>query len=255
MGSGQGIRCETIEGFRSLWVITFQRKALSLREPDCFSRMFDLLRAKWVRLLPNVRKDLLLIALSFILWGCAGRSPDALRSFILDHPSPNRVLTTPIAQTVMVYQFLLGPTVNPEFLMVSRPDSSPTRTKIRRWRENPADRITDLTLRDVASTGLFYRTVDQFSAMPYRYALEGTVQAIEGKIAQGKGLAILRVEANLIDFEASWTSDKILLNKVYLVEIPSKDPSAGGIAAALNRATEEYSQRLRRDLRSILEKK
>ncbi len=192
--------------------------------------------------------------MSLLFGSCASQSSEMMRPFTLDYPPPTRVTASPVPQTLMVYQFLVGPFVNPEYLTVSGADSRQNAQAVQRWQENPADMLTNLTLRDLASSGLFFRTVDQFSTLPYRYALEGTVRTIEGKIRDKKAMAILRVEVSLLDFEVPWAVDKTIFTKAYQVEIPGRDSSAEAIEAALNRAAAEYSRRLRRDLRALMEK-
>ncbi len=206
-------------------------------------------------MLPNLRKQMVLMAMSLLLGSCASQSPEVMRPFALDYPPPTRASTAPIPQTLMVYQFLLGPFVNPEFLMVSGMDSPPPDRAVQRWQQSPADMITNLTLRDLASSGLFFQTVDQFSTVPYRYALEGTVRTMEGRIKDGKAVAILGVEVSLVDYEVPWAADKIILTKAYQVEILGRNSSAEAIEAALSLAAAEYSRRLRKDLRAIMAKR
>jgi ABC-type uncharacterized transport system auxiliary subunit len=206
-------------------------------------------------MLPNLGKQIALMAMSLFLGSCASQSQEMMRPFFFDFPPPTRASAAPIPQTLMVYQFLLDASVNPEFLIVSGVEPPPADRAVQRWQENPAAMITGLTLRDLASSGLFFQTIDQFSTVPYRYALEGTVRTMEGRIRDGKAVAILRVDVNLIDYEVPWAADKTLLTKAYHVEILGRDSSVEAMEAALSRAAAEYSRRLRRDLRSVMRKR
>ena len=194
-------------------------------------------------------------AVSFLLAGCALQSTVRMQPLVLDYAPPSRTSTTSIPNTLMVYQFLMAPSVNPQYVIVSDLAAAGSPKAVQRWRENPAEMITNLTIRDLGGSGIFARTVDQFSTLPYRYALEGTIRVLEGRIREGATFAVLQVEVSLIDFEVGWASNKILFSKKYAVEIPCRDSSAESIAGGLNLCVEEYSRRLREDLGAHLEKK
>ena len=193
-----------------------------------------------------------LAAVSFLVAGCAMQSSVRMQPIILDYDPPSRMANVPIPNNLMVYQFLLAESVNPQYVTIVEPGSSVSQRAVERWRENPAEMITNLTLRDLARSGMFEHVVDQFSTMSYRYALDGTIRALQGQIRDKKVFAVLHLEASLIDFEVAWASDKIIFTKTYHVEIPCKDSSASAIAASLNRAVAEYSRLLRTDLETLL---
>jgi ABC-type uncharacterized transport system auxiliary subunit len=194
-------------------------------------------------------------ALSLVLAGCALQSSVQMQPLNLQYEPPSRAAASTLPDPVMVYQFQLAASVNPQYVMVSEPGSAGPPRVVQRWRENPAEMITNLTLRDLAQAGLFAGTVDQFSSAAYRYALDGTVRAIEGRVTDGKVAAVLTVEVSLIDFEVKWAGNKTLFTKVYHVETPCKDSSSDSIAGGLSTAVAEYSRRLRQDLETFSRKK
>lgn len=199
-----------------------------------------------------IRGRVPLAAVSFLVAGCALQSSVRMQPVILNYEPPSRTTRATIPNNVMVYQFLLAESVNPQYLTIAEQGQSASQKPLQSWRENPAEMITNLTLRDLARSGLFEHAVDQFSTASYRYALDGTVRAIQGYVRNGKSLAVLHVEVSLIDFEVAWASDKTIFTKTYHVEIPCKDSSAQAIAAGLNLAVAEYSRQLRADLETLL---
>lgn len=187
--------------------------------------------------------------------GCAFRASRVVSYYALDYPPPSKVSETPINETLMVYHFLLDPSVDPNYLIVSRPQGADKPAMLHRWKDNPADMIAELTVRDVENAGIFQHVVDQFSNLPYRYALEGTIRKLQGVMKDGKVSAVIELEAVLVDFEARGRGEKPVLAKAYQAEVPSQSSSPDAIVAALNKAMMEISSQLRDDIRSALTNK
>lgn len=206
------------------------------------------------RLLKSSGRLSLLAGLVCLLTHCAWRSADVVSYHTFTYPAPSKHATSPTPETLMVYQFLLGPSVDTDYLVISESEGKDKPMALHRWRENPADMITELIRRDVGNSGLFRRTVDQFSNLPYRYALEGTVRHLQGRVGKGKALAVVELEALLVDFEAPPGMNKNVLKKVFKAEVPSKDSSPKAIVTALNEGVMAISAQLRNDIRSALKK-
>jgi len=202
------------------------------------------------------RTGLVLLILLVISSGCAFLGRDAIVYHAFDYPSPQiNADSGPISSdTLMVYKFLLGPSVDIDSLVISSSSGKERLVSFHQWRDNPAHMITELLLRDVANSGLFARTVDQMSTARYRYALEGIIRNLQGLVSDEKGTALIEVNVKLIDFESPFGTRKDLLRKSYRIEVPSVDTEPGSIAKALNTAVGELSQELRQDLRIVLTK-
>ena len=155
----------------------------------------------------------------------------------------------------MVYRFLPAPSVDIDTLVVSQSPGTEQAALLHRWEDNPADMVTELVLRDLDSSGLFEKTVDQLSSARYRYALEGIIRNLQGTVADGKGKALIAIDATLIDFEGRVGLEKNLLKKLYKIEVPSQDATPDSIIRALNLAVKEFSERLRDDIRAAVEPK
>lgn len=186
--------------------------------------------------------------------GCALTYRDTISYHSLDYPLPVRDGTSsePIHETLMVYRFLLAPSVETHALVISEAGGKDRSILVHRWEENPANMVTELIIRDLDNSGLFDKTVDQLSNARYRYALEGTIRNLQGIVANGKGKALIEAEVALIDFETPIGATKSVLKKTYRVEMPSVDTQPDSIVKALNAAVRELSANLRRDIRAAL---
>ena len=201
------------------------------------------------------RMWLFAVWVAVFVMGCAVRSGDVVSYHSFNYPVPLKNAPEPIPGTLMIYRFLLDPAVNTDYLVVSQDKGKEESVPYHRWNENPADMITDLIERDLARSGLFERTVGQFSTVRYRYALEGKILELRGVTGDGKPRAVVEVETTLIDFGAPLGAQKNLMQRHYRIEIPCKDSSPSEIVEGLNRAVREVSARLRDDLRSTLAQK
>jgi ABC-type uncharacterized transport system auxiliary subunit len=190
--------------------------------------------------------------IAMLFQGCGLTARDAITYHTFHYPAPSRDVPTPALGTLMIYRFLLDPSVETGFLVVARPKGKARWLTYQRWAHNPADMITDLVQRDIADAGLFSKTVGQSSNDRYRYALEATVQQLGGKVSQGKSYAVVQVHATLTDFGAPMGIDKTLMERDYRIAKPCKDSSPEGIIDGLNRAVKELSMRLRSDIRATL---
>lgn len=195
------------------------------------------------------------LGLIVVLAGCALWSREMITYHAFDYTSPVKETQLTIPGTLMVYRFLPAPSVNIDSLVVSQSSGTEKIALLHRWEDNPADMITELVLRDLDRSGLFEKSVDQLSSARYRYALEGIIRDLQGIVTDGKGKALIAIEATLIDFEARVGMEKILLKKLYKIEIPSQDATPDSIIKALNLAVKEFSDRLRDDIRAAVEPK
>jgi ABC-type uncharacterized transport system auxiliary subunit len=194
------------------------------------------------------------LGLIVVLAGCAARHREMTAYHALEYPAPAKETNSPIPGTLMVYRFLPVSSVDIDVLVISQASRSEKST-LQHWDDNPADMITELVVRDFASSGLFEKTVDQLSTARYRYALEGTIRSFRGSIENGKGKALLAIEATLTDFEARMGLDKNVLKKRYKIEVPTQDTKPDSIIKGLDLAVKEFSERLRNDIRASLESK
>jgi ABC-type uncharacterized transport system auxiliary subunit len=208
-----------------------------------------------ISVFPSPLAAVFTLGLIVALAGCALWSKELITYHAFDYPSPVKETQPPIPGTLMVYRFLPAASVDIDSLVIAASSGSEKAALLHRWEDNPADMITELVLRDLDSSGLFEKTVDQLSSARYRYALEGIIRNLQGTITDGKGKAIIAVEATLIDFEARGSLEKNLLKKLYTIEVPSPDATPDSIIKALNLAVKEFSDRLRNDIRAALEPK
>jgi ABC-type uncharacterized transport system auxiliary subunit len=197
---------------------------------------------------------LAVVAAFLLCAGCATKTRETVTYHSLDYPLPGRDSPTAMPGTLMIYRFLIDPSVDTRLLVLTKSKDKKESLTYQRWSQNPSDMITDLIQRDLEASGLFEKTVGQFSSERYRYALEARIIDLRGVTGDGGAKAVLEVEASLTDFGAPLGAEKNILKQRYRIEAPCKDSSPQAIMDGLNQAVGELSTRLRNDIRSTIEK-
>lgn len=202
----------------------------------------------------NYSSIAVIFGLIVLACGCSLKAREAVRYHALDYSPPAKESGAPIHATLMVYRFLLDSSVDIYSLEVSQSKGGEESMLFHRWKDNPGDMITELVLRDIQSAGLFEKVVDQASNARYRYALEGTIRRLQGFTRDGKIIAAIEAEATLTDFDAPPRGQKAIVKQSYKIEKTSKDSTADAVVQALNSAAQEFSAKLREDIRAAMEK-
>lgn len=180
--------------------------------------------------------------------GCGLLSKTSITYHSLDYPSPPVEYSDPSPDTLMVYKFLSDPSVDTHMLSISNVKSGFAAVGQHRWQENPVDMITELVLRDIETSRLFEKAVDQWSTVRYRYALEGSVRNLAGEITEKNAYALVEAEVSFIDFDAPKLGKKVIFKKPYRISEPSDGKTPGKIAEAMNRAVKKLSKNIRDDV-------
>jgi len=171
----------------------------------------------------------------------------------INYPAPAPKKESTIPETIMVYRFLMDSSVDTHYLIISDKKSKTKLVSSHAWVQDPSEMITELTIRDLESSGLFQKAVDQTSSVPYRYALEGAIKKFEGVINGGKGSGLIEAEVKLIDFEPQSIGRNQLMKKDYVIEVPSTDTKPESLVKALNHGTKELSEKIRNNVRQSLQ--
>ncbi len=184
--------------------------------------------------------------------GCALWDKDKVAFHAINYPAPNPSKEPVSSETIMVYRFLTDSSVDTQFLKISEPKSNKRIVTSHAWIQDPSETLTELVMRDLQSSGLFRKAVDQTSNVSYRYGLEGAIKKFEGLVSDRQGSGLIEAEIKLIDFEPEIIGKGELFKKVYTVKAPSKDTEPKSIVEALNKAVKEMSDKIREDVsRSI----
>ncbi len=183
-----------------------------------------------------------------LMTGCSLKTRELITHHSFDYPSPEKEAKAPVKGTLMVYRLLSDPGINGNSIMISVPEGESRPLRSHRWEHSPADMITELLLRDIREAGLFQKTIDQSREEAYRFALEGTLQALSGLVTKDEAFALLDVQFVLIDFENPQFKAQELLKRSYRIKMPCKDTSNEAIAEGFNLAVKELSRVLRRDI-------
>lgn len=195
---------------------------------------------------------LLVMSVVSLVAGCAMLYTDSVRYNVIDYPTPGKDSESPIPETLMVYRFLLANSVDLHNLVVISPDGVEEKVSLQRWQFDPSDMVTELIQRDIEASGLFEKTVDQWSSARYRYALEGKIGKLEGVSEDGKTMAVLQAEATLTDFETPIGAKKNIMKNEYTIRVPSVDSKPMSIVRAMNLAVRELSEKIRADIAASL---
>ena len=152
----------------------------------------------------------------------------------------------------MVYRFLLENSIDLHNLVIVSSDGVEEKVTLQRWEFDPSDMVTELIQRDIEASGLFEKTVDQWSSARYRYALEGKIQKLEGISKEGKTMAVVEAEATLMDFDSPVGAKKNIMRKEYTIQVPSVDSNPMSIVRAINLAVRKLSEKIRADIVAAL---
>jgi ABC-type uncharacterized transport system auxiliary subunit len=196
---------------------------------------------KWPVILP--------FAVIIAFYGCALWSKDAVIFHTINYPAPRAIRESTIPETIMVYRFLMDSSVDTHYLLISDQDSKTKVVSSHAWAQDPSVMLTELAIRDLESSGVFEKAVDQTSNVPYKYALEGAIKKFEGVVNKAKGSGLIEVEVKLIDFEPKSVGQNQLMKKDYVIEIRSADTSPESLVKALEQCANELSEKIRNDVR------
>jgi ABC-type uncharacterized transport system auxiliary subunit len=192
------------------------------------------------------------LSVSLFSAGCAVWTSEAVRYHIIDYPTPKKQIESAIPDTLMVYRFLLDNSVDTRNLVVTTSDGVEESVTLHRWEFDPSDMVTELVQRDLEASGLFEKTVDQWSSARYRYALEGTIERLEGVVKKGKAMAVVQARVNLIDFDSPGRAKKSVMKQEYTIKVPSGDSKPMSIVRAINLAVRQLSQKIQADIAASL---
>ncbi len=187
-------------------------------------------------------------------YGCGLWNKDAIVFHAINYPVPEKTAELTIPETIMVYRFLMDSSVDTHNLVISDQNSKTKVVSNYAWPSDPSAMLTELVIRDLETSGVFQKAVDQTSNVPYRYALEGTIKKFQGIVNNSKGSGLLEAEIRLIDFEPSTAGQNQLMKKDYALEVRSDDTSSKSLVKALDKGARELSQQLRNDIRKAIKR-
>jgi ABC-type uncharacterized transport system auxiliary subunit len=197
-------------------------------------------------------RSLLLAASIVVISGCALWNTDAVVFHAINYPAPKANREHRIPETIMVYRLLMDSKVDSHYLAISNLKGKARSVSGYAWVQDPSEMLTELVTRDLESSGLFEKAIDQTSNLPYRYGLEGQLKKFEGVINNGKGTGLIQAEVRLIDFEHQSAGNSELIKKLYIIEVPSVDTKPESIVKALDKASMDLSEKIRNDVGKIL---
>lgn len=137
--------------------------------------------------------------------------------------------------------------------MLYREDPYSTGTYLRsRWAVNPAAMITDLLVRDFASSGAYSDVTQGPSLVPRDYQLSGEIEEIEETETSDACAAHLRLRVSLVRLRGV-VKEPIILSTSYTADEACGCGDARALAQAMSAALAQISARLQHDVYAAIE--
>jgi ABC-type uncharacterized transport system auxiliary subunit len=117
----------------------------------------------------------------------------------------------------------------------------------RRWIADPGRMITDLLVRDLASSGLFRAVEQSPSRLQSDYIISGEIEEIE-EVAASECAARLKIRVLLANASRENSPDSVLFQKSFTHNEPSRCTDIDDLVTAMSRALANISQQLQSDV-------
>ncbi len=199
-----------------------------------------------------------LIILS-ILAGCSGWLPKGkpsppLKRFTLEYPSPVFDGLPRSEATLRVERFSSASSIDNQS-MLYRP--APYRFSVYNfqiWIADPADLVSDFLVRDLQGSGLFQAVFPPQCPEEARFRLEGALLEFFENDASGRGVAVISLNAILLDTDRGEIDRKVVFQTGYsFAELVEKN--ADSLAQGMSAAMGKLSSKLIADIYAAVQKR
>ena len=192
------------------------------------------------------------LAAALLLAGCSALSPSAprIRTFRLEYPPP-APSATPMPATLRVVPLGIAAIYDrPGFVYREGPYDVAV-DNYNWWLGNPAAMITDLLARDLAASRRYQAVLQAPSALPSDYELNGQIEALEERAADGC-TAALRLRVFLVRVPPTGPRTAVF-EDVFEADEPCASGDPAAFAAAMSRALQRVSEQLQAALLTAIE--
>ncbi len=122
------------------------------------------------------------------------------------------------------------------------------------WLVTPADMVSELLQRDIASSKLYSAVVSVRSSLAPQYEIEGTIEEIMEKDDGETWFSVITLRCAAFALPEKFGKKHVLFQKAYKESVPTEKKSPGGVVAAMSQAMKNISLRIQKDLnKAILE--
>lgn len=181
--------------------------------------------------------------------GCLNLQKPArqVEQYTLEYAAPQFVETPLPEVTLKVERFTEAAVFNTSAMIYRSGPFKLDSYRYHRWRVHPADLIGGHLIRDLRKSALFKAVFSHLDPQEGGFILEGSVEEFLEIEEQSRRLAVLAVNATLLDSSVKNLPERILFQKQYRFQELLEEKTPRGLAESLSRAMRKFSEALIRD--------
>ncbi len=200
------------------------------------------------------KRFVLLLGLCLFLGACFNlrHSGHKIDYYMLEYDPPQISGLGPLFSVVKIERFTVAPSYNNNRIIYRNGSFKRNAYVYHQWRANPADLVTHFLNRDLQRCSLFKAVLPADSRYDSSYVLEGSVDEFFEWDTNETWKAVLSLTVVLIAEGEPDVSKKILSQKTYRVTEGCKHKNPQALAEAMSRAMKKVSERIIKDIYSLL---
>jgi ABC-type uncharacterized transport system auxiliary subunit len=183
-------------------------------------------------------------------FGCSlgGKPAYSVKHYVLEYPSPKMEGIQRFNELLKVERFSVSPIFNSTAMVYRENPFGRDAYHYERWRVNPGDMVTDLIVRDLRNSGLFWAIFSYHGGEETRFLLEGQVEEFLELEEKDSWKAILGVHITFLDLTKKERAEKVIFQRSYRFVELFAEKTPEGLAGGMSKAMEKFSRQLIRDL-------
>jgi ABC-type uncharacterized transport system auxiliary subunit len=193
---------------------------------------------------------LTVIALSFIITGCAGtgRPQYNVENYLLSYATPSGNKLDALSASVKFNRFSIASAYNSTDMIFRSDAYSLDSFNYSRWAVNPADMIADSLLRDMRGSGLFGAIFSRSEGDEGRFVISGGIEEFYLRMDKSNKTAVISITISLKDTLEKETGKGMIFQKKYFREEPLQESSPRGYCQAASQAMRIISEQITNDI-------
>jgi ABC-type uncharacterized transport system auxiliary subunit len=202
----------------------------------------------------RLRTVLVLLLGSFLLFGgCfGGKTSQNVEFYVLEYDPPKISGLEPISAVILVERLNVAPEYASNQIIYRDKSYKRDTYAYHKWRTTPKELVTQLLERDLKRSGLFKAVLASNSTFPATHKLGGSVDEFFEWDNEKSWKAVLSISITVVAEDEKDENKKILLQKSYHSEKPSKHRNPRSLAEAMSLAMAEISENIIRDVYNLL---
>ncbi len=208
---------------------------------------------------PPSSRPIVRAALSLMLLvlpaGCLGslKQPALVPGYYqIFYPPPRKEKAPPLPAVIKVRRFTADSSLDGSAIVFLEKPLRVERYVYHRWVADPGPLLSDLLIRDLQAEGRFKAVVGSPTNLEPTFEMMGGLTAMEGRYYEEQ--ARLSIQITFIRNSTDPSPEIVLFQRIYEERVPLEDEEAPELVAALSRAMEKLSARVRRDLTEAVER-